>query len=131
MSPEELLESVKKARSLYRDATESNERQFRLEQYHKMQKKFLKFLGKIEIQNPEQVIGGRVATGYRGKLSGFDVNDLTNIWLSPNQQTGLVQMPYTLDWDGVATRSVRSHTYKIKRVDDKVYWIPRIEDFIR
>ena len=131
MSPEELLESVKKAWKLYTDATESNERQFRLEQYYKIQKKFLKFLGKIEIQNPEQVIGGRVTTGYRGQLDGFDVNDLTNIYLSPNQQTGLVQMPYTLDWYGVATRSVHSHTYKIKRVDDKIYWIPKIEDFIR
>lgn len=130
MNPEELLESVKKAWKLYTEATENNERLFRLEQYYKMQKRFLKFFGKIEIQNPEQVIGGRVTTSYRGRLNGFDVNDLATICLSPNQQTGLVQMPYTLDWYGVATRSVHSHTYKIKRVDDKVYWIPKFEDLI-
>ena len=102
-----------------------------LNDYYSAQKKFLNYIGNlIEIKEPHNIIGGRATTGYRGKLDGFDVNDLTNIWLSEKKQEGDVVMPYKFSLEGKATKINESRKYRIKRIDNKVYLMTSIEYFI-
>lgn len=86
----------------------------------------LKYINKndpVEILRPELIIAGRVTTRYRGKISSFDVNDLTTIRLSDVKQEGYILTPYQFNVDGTVQRVPIHRRYKIKRIGYKVYWI--------
>jgi len=96
----------------------------------KAEENFLKYIKDLEIKNPENIIGARMTKGYDGKVDVFEVTDLLHLPLSEKKQEGTIYMPYKIGLDGIATRTIKTNTYKIRRVDNKVYLIPKKEDFI-
>lgn len=151
---EVLLEQVKKAKELYDEASmESFKRrcsyggekvaysQEEIEEankdaiekyntYYALENKFNKYVDKlIEIQEPENIIGGRTLTGFQGRLKELFVCDLSNIPLSDKDE-GTIIMPYEFNFEGKATKVIKSKKYKIKRIDGKVYLVTKLDYFI-
>lgn len=100
-------------------------------QYKKLHSKFTKVIGYIEIQKPQDIIGCRLVRGAFGKIKVYSVNDLTKIQLSSIKHEGYVETPYALSLEGKATRIQKVNTYKIKRCEDKVYWVPNESELFR
>lgn len=84
----------------------------------------IKKLFPIEIQNPKEIIACIVSTGYGGKLSSVDINNLVRLPLSVSKEMGTIRTNYKLDFEGYGTfTDTRQYKYRIQRKEGKVYWL--------